>query len=178
MRTTNVEAIYLLGDFGVSLCGNVRKITTLPEKIGLDNYERYGMPFYTGAITYRIRPEQYRKLSLGDVSDDDCIVLSPKFTGGCAKISALGRTEILGWDPYEADVSEAYRQNAPIDVTVVGTRRNVFGPLHQTAKIAPACGPGNFVTGGAAWCDSYSLIDSGLERIVLKRKKKMKENDR
>lgn len=178
MRTTNVEAIYLLGDFGVSLCGNVRKITTRPEKIGLDNYERYGMPFYTGAITYRIRPEQYRKLSLGDVSDEDCIVLSPKFTGGCAKISALGRTEILGWDPYEADVSEAYRQNAPIDVTVVGTRRNVFGPLHQTAKIAPACGPGNFVTGGAAWCDSYSLIDSGLERIVLKRKKKMKENDR
>jgi hypothetical protein len=79
---------------------------------------------------------------------------------------------VLGWEPYEADVTEAYRAGAPIDVTVVGTRRNVFGPLHQTTKIAPACGPGNFVTGGAAWCDTYSLIDSGLRGIVLKAKNK------
>ena len=104
------------------------------------------------------------------INDGERVFLSPEsFTGGCVKVSADNMEDvILAWNPYEADVTEAVKAKKTIDVTVVGTRRNVFGPLHQIPKIDTAYGPGNFVTGGKGWTDEYSLIDSGLTGIVLK----------
>ena len=172
MRTTNIEALYLIGNFGVSLDGNRRTLVKMPEKIGCENLDRYDLPFYTGYMTYHLTPEQYAGV-LGDAADTaDRIVLSPaSFTGGCVKVTALGKTTVLGWDPYEADVTEAYRAGAPIDVTVVGTRRNVFGPLHQIPALDGCYGPGNFVTSGDYWTDNYSLLDSALTGIVFKAQK-------
>ncbi len=172
MRTTNIEALYLVGDFGVKLDGYKRTLVAPPATVGCDNYAAYDLPFFTGNMTYHITPEQYRGI-LGDTAADaDRIVLTPaSFTGGCAKVEALGKTAVLGWDPYEADITEAYRQNAPIDVTVEGVRTNVFGPLHEVAKPAGHCGPGNFVTGGNAWTDNYSLLPSGLRGMTFKAQK-------
>ncbi len=172
MRTTNIEALYLIGNFGVSLDGNRRTLVKMPEKIGCENFDRYDLPFYTGYMTYHLTPEQYAGV-LGDAANTaDRIVLSPaSFVGGCVKVTALGKTTTLGWDPYEADVTEAYRAGAPIDVTVVGTRRNVFGPLHQIPALDGAYGPGNFVTSGPGWTDNYSLLDSALTGIVFKAQK-------
>ena len=166
MRTTNVEAIYLVGDFGVELDGTKRTLTALPQKLGCCDFADRRMPFYTGAVTYRISPEDYKHITFEKA---DRIVISPvDHVGGCAKVTALGKTTVLGWDPYEADVTEAFRQNAPIDVTVVGTRRNVFGPLHEYPAVAGGCGPGNFVTEGEWWTENYSLISSGLRGIAFK----------
>ncbi len=173
MRTTNIEALYLLGDFGVAIDGKQRTLVDMPETIGCDNYEVYNMPFYTGCMTFHIMPEQYKAI-LGEAGDHaDRITLTPDhFTGGCAKVTALGKTTVLGWEPYEADITDAYRRNAPIDVTIVGSRTNVFGPLHEVAKPAGACGPGNFVTGGDQWTDNYSLLSSGVRGFVFKAQTK------
>ncbi len=168
-RTTNVEAIYLIGDFGVRLDGNKRTLTTLPKMIGCQNYDTMDMPFYTGCVTFRVDPSKYKNILADTAGTADKIVLVPEgFTGGCVKVSALGKTSVLGFDPYEADITEAYRQNAPIDVTVVGTRRNLFGPLHQSVKIASSYGPDNFVTCGNDWINEYSLIDSGIRGLSFK----------
>ncbi len=173
MRTTNIEAIYLVGDFGVRLDGRLRTLVAPPTVIGCDNYAAYDLPFFTGNMTYHLTPELYKDILGADAADADRIVLTPAaFTGGCAKVEALGKTTVLGWDPYEADITEAYRQNAPIDVTVEGVRTNVFGPLHEVAKPAGHCGPGNFVTGGENWTDNYSLLPSGLRGMVFKAQKK------
>ncbi len=174
MRTTNIEAIYLVGDFGVKTDGQKRTLVDAPATIGCDNYAAYDLPFFTGNMTYHLTPEQYRAI-LGEAGDTaDRIVLTPEqFTGGCAKVMALGKTTVLGWDPYEADITEAYRAGAPIDVTVEGVRTNVFGPLHEVAKPAGHCGPGNFVTGGDQWTNDYSLLPSGLRGITLKAQKKV-----
>lgn len=169
MRTTNIEACYLVGAFGVELKGKKRTLVALPETIGCDNYCQYNIPFYSGRMTFHILPEQYRAI-LGEIGESaDRILLTPdRFTGGCAKVCALGKETVLGWDPYEADITEAFCQNAPIDVTIVGTRINVFGPLHEVAKPAGACGPGNFVTEGTDWTDDYSLLSSGVRGFVFK----------
>lgn len=173
MRTTNVEALYLVGDFGVKTEGRKRSLTILPTLVGCENYKHYDMPFYTGSITYHLTAEHYAEVLGTDGNEADRIVISPEhFTGSCVKVTALGETTVLGWDPYEADVTEAYRSGATIDVTVVGTRRNLFGPLHQYPAIVGAYGPGNFVTDGDAWTDDYSLIDSGLTGIVFKAQSK------
>ena len=105
--------------------------------------------------------------ALAELMSDGFVAESDKGYG----ITALGKTTVLGWDPYEADVTDAVRAGAPIDVTVVGTRRNVFGPLHEIPRLNGAYGPGNFVTGGKHWTDDYSLLDSGLRGITLKVQK-------
>ena len=165
MRTTNIETIYLVGDFGVALSEtNKRTLVAAPESIGLGNYANYDMPFYTGSMTYRILPEMYQGLEIGE---GDRVMIGAKFMGGCFKVTTEQGTETVGWDPYLADVTEAVKAGQSIDLCVVGTRKNVFGPLHELPAIAGACGPGNFVTGGAGWSDSYVLIDSGAEKIVF-----------
>ncbi len=172
-RTTNVEALYLTGGFGVRLNGTRRTLTTLPDKIGCDDYAAFDMPFYTGNMTYELSAADYTPL-LEDFRGADRIVLSPlSFTGACVKVEAAGRTEVLGWEPYEADVTDAVQKGGPIRVTVVGTRANVFGPLHETPRPGMACGPDSFRTGGDGWTDGYSLINSGLRGFVFSAQSKI-----
>jgi hypothetical protein len=173
MRTTNIEAIYLIGNFGVRLDGHKRTLTEEPHLMGCKNYAEYCMPFFSGNLTFTVAPEMFADV-LGDSAETaDRIVLTPKdFTGACVKVSAGDRTELLSWDPYEADVTEAYRRLLPINVTVFGTRANLFGPLHETNRPAPSCGPGNFVTGGERFTEDYSLINSGLRGFTFKAQKK------
>ena len=160
-RTTNVEALYLIGNFGVHIQGRQRTLTSLPDRIGCDNLEIYGLPFFTGGVTYYLQADAYKELT----EDADRVLLSPLgWNGGCVKV---GET-VLGWEPYEADITEVCRAGQPVGVTVIGTRRNVFGPLHQIPKLAASYGPANFVTEGKEWTDEYSLLDSGLRGICLK----------
>lgn len=173
MRSTNIEAVYLVGDFGVSLDGTKRTLVGVPEVIGYDSFAAYNMPFYTGNMTYRLTADMYKPLLDGNEKEADRIVLSPRFFGGCIKVETLGRKTVLGWDPLEVDVTEACRKGAEILVTVEGERTNVFGPLHQRPKPAPTCGPGSFVTSGKGWTDSYSLISMGLRTVTLKLQKKI-----
>ena len=174
MSTTNVEALYLVGDFGVQIDGRKRTLVAAPTRMGCDNYAAYRMPFFTGGLTFELMPEVYQDL-LGDAAKDaDRIALTPKeWTGGCVKVTCGDKTTVLGWDPYEADITDAYRQGLPILVTVVGTRVNVFGPLHQIPKPAPSCGPNSFVSKGKHWTDDYSLLQSGLRGFTFKAQKKL-----
>ncbi len=173
MRTTNIEALYLVGNFGVTIDGRKRTVVAPPAVMGCDNYIAYDMPFFTGNLTFHLTAEDYKDILGVDAAEADRIVLTPKdFTGGCVKVTAAGKTTILGWDPYEADVTEAYRAGLPIEVTVDGTRINTFGPLHEAQKPAWACGPGNFVTDSDNWTDDYSLLQSGLRGFTFKAQKK------
>ena len=176
MRTTNIEALYLVGIFGVKVDGKKRTLVATPGLMGCDNYAAYDMPFFTGNLTYALTKEDYENI-LGDAAKDaDRIVLTPKeFTGGCVKVRAAGKTTVLGWDPYEADITEAYRNGLPISVTVEGVRTNVFGPLHEVDKPAGVCGPDSFVTSGDQWTDNYSLLKSGLRGFTFKAQKKVEK---
>ena len=171
MRTTNLEALYLIGDFGVRLEGHTRALTTLPEAIGNENLDAYHLPFYTGEVTYLLTPEKYAGLHVNGAGR---VLLSPTaFTGALVKVSVEGEEEqLLLWDPYTADVTEAVRAGKTIGVTVVGTRRNVFGPLHLVPAIHGAYGPGHFVTEGSAWSDDYVFVDSALCGIKLRAMQK------
>ena len=168
-RTTNIEALYLVGDFGVKLDGRARTLVSLPEKIGCDNYAAYDMPFFTGNLTFTLTAEDYLPVLGEAVQTADRIAFTPKeFTAACIQVTAAGKTTVIGWEPYEADVTEAVRKGLPISVTVESTRTNVFGPLHEVAKPAGLCSPGNFVTTGDQWTDDYSLLKSGLRGFTFK----------
>jgi hypothetical protein len=124
------------------------------------------MPFYTGPLTYHLgklrKPGKGKKL----------IIKTAEFTGSLVKVTPGGDINapekiVLGWDPYEADVTDWVNAGLPIDVTLIPSRKNLFGPLHQIPANPGATGPGSFVTGGQGWSDEYALIDSTVGKIVI-----------
>lgn len=169
-RTSNIEALYLVGDFGVEIKNNSPYLTSMPQKIFFGRLDRQNLPFYTGKVTYKLTKEQY---AVPSESRYERVLLHPtKFTGACVTVDCGGKEQILAFEPYLADVTDAYNRGDDIYITVVGTRRNTFGPLHLIPAIQGAYSPESFVTQGDNWTYDYSLIDSGIEGIELILQKK------
>ena len=71
----------------------------------------------------------------------------------------------IAWEPYTADITEAVRNQLPLRITLVNSRRNSFGPLHIVPVIQAAYGPEHFLTAGDKWSDDYSLIEAKIGEI-------------
>ena len=141
-ENSNLEAIYLLGDFGVRLSGAVRKIVPMPETVSVGDLCGQGFPFYSGKFTYRV------PLLAGATR-----LRLPSIGGACAKVNG----QVLGWDPFEADVC-----GKVVDVEIILTRRNTFGPLHDAVKGRMHTGPDHWLTEGNDYRPEPILIPSGL----------------
>ena len=83
-----------------------------------------------------------------------------------ALIKVFADDKLVGcapWHPYEVDITESIKSDAgKIELEVVLTRRNTFGPLHQIPLKAHAYGPGNFTTAGENFSENYMLYPAGL----------------
>ncbi len=160
-RTTNIEALYLLGDFGVSMGADcVNTVTEMPATITMEGLQRGVLPFYTGRITYEVTPEIY-----GECVDKDArrvMISIPHATGALVDVSCGETTQRIMWEPYTADVTDAVRAGRTIEITMVNTRRNVFGPMHILPPECRTCSPGSFITKGEKWSDEYTFIEARL----------------
>lgn len=70
-------------------------------------------------------------------------------------------------DPFEADITDAVKAGSAIDLVLVGTRRNLFGPLHLTPAYSESYGPNSFMTSGESYDDGYILTRSGVTGLSL-----------
>lgn len=168
--STHLESVYLLGDFGV-IADNKGSIITDPASttIGYGCYSEYRMPFYTGNVTYKVSADMLANIGLGD---GEKAFVTAKFYGAAVRISDKELLdEIIAWEPYEADVTDAIKANKDLFVTVLGTRKNTFGPLHTVPCVVHRCGHGSFTTTENEWTDEYNLIDDGLREIKITVKK-------
>lgn len=150
----NLEAVYLLGTFGVALTGRRATLTTLPKSLMPTDVAAQGLPFYGGAIRYLLPTvvPPGRRLQL-DV------------TGVAAACATVG-DRVMAWHPMRADVTDAVTDGG-LALDVVLTRRNTFGPLHQLPLLTANYGPGNWVTSGKSWSDDYVLHPAGLQRAPV-----------
>ena len=144
---SGIEAVYLLGDFGVRLEGGKRPVITLPDKIMPGDISKQGFPFYSGKITYK-----FPKI-LGSSE-----VRMRAFKGACVKL--LGKEEkILGFEPYVDRAEDLY------GIQIVLGRRNTFGPLHQYPREQPFVEPASFLTMDDKWSEEYVLYEQGMLEI-------------
>jgi len=178
-----LEAVYLLGQFGVRVAGSRVRLTHLPERLELGDVTAQGLPFYGGAIAY--------ELNLPPTSHDRIAIRTPDLGAACAVILPpdtpmpdtssleLGDTEdtvpaeqVIAWDPWQGRVPAGAVAQGRADLHVYLTRRNTFGPLHQIPLQAPGYGPGNWVTEGEHFSEAYMLWPSGLLKppVVLRIK--------
>lgn len=156
-RDLDLEALYLTGNFGVDLKGIRRTLTKLPARLKAGDITSQGLPFYSGAVCYRIgnlpKPAEGERM----------FIEMDGFDGGCIELNNDYAHRICGWQPYRLDVTDVAAQGDTVLLNVVLTRRNTFGPLHALPALVGAYGPGNWITEGPSFTmDAYALLPSGL----------------
>jgi hypothetical protein len=155
---TNPEAMFILGAFGVTLDGRDRHIVDLPARLKRGDITTQGLPFYSGSLVYELPAI---KTNTKGATEHICL---PSFGGTCAKVSVAGCSGVvIPWHPFEADITHLQRADgAGLDVEIITSRRNSFGPLHQYPAESNAVGPNSFLTNGEWFKDKYVLVPSGL----------------
>lgn len=144
----NLEALYLLGGFGVYLEGTRPTLGRLPERLSAGDIVPQGFPFYGGLLTYHLALPQYP-------ADARLRLETPTFAAACVKVQG----HLIAFPPLHAGFTPFAET---LDVDVILTRRNTFGPLHQIPVCTPSYAPGNFVTEGEAFSQEYQLHPAGL----------------
>ena len=156
--SSNIEAVYLLGHFGVeALSGGKAKIVDLPKQLTVGDVVSQGLPFYGGKILYEV------PLPKNIPAGKDAMLQLPEFAAAVVNVSSSGcERRMIGWQPFETLITEDVTKNDTLTIEVVLGRRNTFGPLHQLPKRASGYGPPNWITGGAGWSDDYQFFPAGL----------------
>lgn len=157
----DLEAIYLLGAFGVRLEETDCHLVALPSTLEVGSVTSQGLPFYSGTITYHLAPEAIQAAIGGAGAQADSLVLKlASCDGACMRVSSkAGGSKLLAWHPYEAELP-AWQDGVELDIIL--TRRNTFGPLHLLPAISMAYGPDHYITEGIHFSEACVLLPAGL----------------
>ncbi len=171
-----IEAMYLVGDFGVRCDGKYEAIPNdayffdgtfaivePSKKITLHNIQEQGYPFFSGEITVRRTFE---------VSDTNKKLVLCKKGVNAIRIKVNGKdVSTLMWAPYEVDLSDylVCGENT-VEITIVNNLRNLLGPHHHVGGELLAVGPGSFFDEGSIWTgfnggfytDKYSFVETSI----------------
>jgi hypothetical protein len=150
----DLEAVYLLGDFGVYARADGKPaIARPPARLKVGDICQQGFPHYTGRIRYQLplhpTRSKTRKIHL------------PSIGGAVATLGPADGSApvVLPFQPRETDLPGHVRE---VVCEVVLTRRNLFGPLHLLPKIQDAITPASFRTSGQDYSSVPQLFPSGL----------------
>ena len=145
---TNLEPMYLLGDFtviGGALCP--------PRPIALGDIVPQGFPHYTGNLTYVF---EFTLPSGGPYALRIPKMASPlidAFLDGSGPTAMISGTAPLG------HLSAGAHK---LKLIVYGNRYNLLGALHNADTSNPWRGPNSWRTEGAGWSDDHLLHPSAL----------------
>ena len=159
----SIENFYLLGDFGVEVCGSHMRITEKRNKLEFGSIVAQSLPFYGGEIAYKI-PFECEGGDL-DVSVDwyEGALIGVRLDGIDADNIVL--------PPYEITVPDVKSGKHELELRLYATRINTFGALHL-AKPVMWKGPGMWYTQDEWWSYDYCLQNTGIMRkpiITIKK---------
>lgn len=154
----NVEAMYLLGDFGVKVRGCRAVLTEPVRELAFGDICTQGLPFYGGNLSCR--------LPLELAEDGTLTVGLTKFRNPLIEVSLTGNGETrkrkIFKSPYRA-VFEGVKKGAySLEFKVYGNRKNTFGQLHNCSGNPMWCGPDGWRSAGENWAYEYQLTETGI----------------
>ena len=151
----NVEALYLLGNFGVRTAGQTAVITEPVTRLTFGDICSQGLPFYGGNLTYQVPITVDKPCSLKiEATQFRCPVIKVALDG-----EDKGR---IAFSPYSLTIDEVKPGEHLLSITSFGNRANTFGGLHNCDHTATWGGPNYWRTTGAAWAYEYQLKPSGI----------------
>ena len=184
---TNLERIYLLGNFSVDLQD---RRTTLLQPLNLSNINwgsitNQGLPFYVGNVTYNCN--LLVPSGTSSRSADPPLALSvPQFSSPVLTVTDLNTKQKVGriaFRPYTLPLGKLKAGHHKLAITAFGNRYNSFGHIHLSdgAIIVDGlgCGPNMWRTGGDWWTPNYNVKPIGVlecPRILVGKEEVLDED--
>lgn len=123
-QKTEVEACYLLGNFGVRVNGTRSTLIPDPEKISFGSVVEQGMPFYAGNLDYNV------EIDLPD--SGDLLVETTMYRGALVKVTLDDGESIESvFAPYKVLFRGVEKGRHRLTFTVYGQRYNTFAGIHN-----------------------------------------------
>lgn len=152
-KRTNTEWCYLLGDFGVRVCGEYRCITGREQKLGFDNVVHQGLAHYGGNITYEVPVT---------TNGGDVRIGVPHYSGAGVRVELDGKKQYILYSPYTSVFQNVVPGEHTVKLTLLGNRFNCFGPVHLADPKHRWLGNVSWRTLGDRWTESYRLKPLGI----------------
>ncbi len=151
-RRNTLEALYLLGDFGVRLTGNTATLCVAEDKISFTSLHTQRFPFYSANIEYNT-----------EITTPDCIaeITVPVYRGAMVKIFVDGADKgVIAFAPYKLRIPLT-SGNHSLTLKLFGNRFNTFASLHNCGNDI-YYGPLHWMSEGDDWTYDYMLKDFGI----------------
>ncbi|MDR2375295.1 MAG: hypothetical protein LBD96_02535 [Treponema sp.] len=153
-RKSNLEALHVLGDFGVDIGGRPR-IVAPPALSGFGDTTYQHLPFYTGNIIYQM---SFTLDSPGSVR-----IVVPHFSAPVLEVSVDGIARgLIAFSPHQLQVEGLGRGIHKLEICSFGSRFNGFGPLHNANDEYNWYGPDSYRTTGDEWTEAYRIRPAGI----------------
>ena len=154
-QKSNLEPLYLLGDFDVVFEDAVPWITEKSPVLSWGDITKQGMPFYTGNLIY--------SFSVDIPETAEYFVRVPAFSAPVLKVWADDREgSLVAFSPHRACLGVLEKGKHTIHICLYGNRFNGFGSLHNANTNYTWYGPDSFRTTGENWTDGYCLRPVGI----------------
>jgi hypothetical protein len=146
------ECCYLLGDFGVKVCGIEKTLTAPVRELAFGSWVGQGLPFYGGNVTYHI-----------DVEGGPMKLRIPHYRGAVMHVwvDEVDRG-VIAFSPYQIDLSDLKPGRHKLDIKLYGTRQNCFAPVHHLGSIPFSQGPDSWRSTDDLWNYEYCLREKGI----------------
>ncbi|MBQ9510901.1 MAG: hypothetical protein IJR55_04345 [Clostridia bacterium] len=149
-----LEACYLVGDFGVQLDGRNFKIVEEREYIGFDDICSQGMPFYGGNIDYITEIES---------DGEEKIIEINKYRGAVISVDVDGkRVGVVAYPPYRLSLGKLPKGKHELKITLYGNRMNTFGTLHNIDENIWYCSSHRWRDKGRSFVPEYLVHETGI----------------
>ena len=154
-RKVDLEYLYLLGDFGVSVAGTTATLTEPVRELAFGDITRQGLPFYGGNIIYHLEAAT----KTGEMN-----IEASNYRGHLLNISIDGEKQgKIIFSPYRLAVKGLEPGKHKVDIKYFGNRINTFGQLHCVIRDEGFWwGPNSWRTTGEAWSYEYKFWPQGI----------------
>jgi hypothetical protein len=157
---TDVEACYLLGDFGVRVDGRHVTVIAPVRSLAFGDWTHQGLAFYGGNVTYQAT---FQAPAVGEYA-----LHIPHFAAPLLDVAVDDRHPApLAFAPYTHEIGALAPGLHTVDITAYGNRVNTFGTVHY--PVTPPdpqrpiwYGPNAWRTHGDNWADEYQLRPQGI----------------
>jgi len=153
-KKTDIEACYLLGDFGVRVEGVCCTVTPPVKALAFGDISRQGLPFYGGNLTYHMEVES---------ASDELTIAATYYRGHLLHAAVDGvDAGVIAYAPYTVTAKNLKPGMHKVDLTYFGSRVNTFGQLHRNDRTNQWWGPNAWREEGAAWTYEYRFWEQGV----------------
>ncbi|KAK6903257.1 hypothetical protein I203_108522 [Kwoniella mangroviensis CBS 8507] len=162
---TNLERVYLLGDFGVEVRGRTTTIVPLNlDQVEFGDITRQGLPFYSGNLTYHCTFKSPPSQSPQEGMDKDKLAIRvAHFAGPAVSVNIDNkRSALLVHEPYAFELGQVEKGEHKIDFTCYGNRHNAFGAVHLVPNKTNWLNADSWRSDYDWWSEEYVLGQVGI----------------